>query len=326
MVNRILIIAFGCVLVLAGVARPQEVVITGFPLGQGSNVDSSFFNPYHSQLQDIADTLLRHPLAQAIVIGGADGQRYRHNDDAQNPALALGRAHALRNLLVEKFNVDSNRIIIQSESVKNRGKRFRYASVRIEKNLADFQSNLDRLAAKLDTVANRPPVEQHITEVTKIVEDPSGNMGLRFGAGISSSSFGVIPIVTAAVAWESTVYLELVAGHTFWNSSFPFESEDLDARRRLIGGQLIVYPFENRPIGILGGWMRVEEISQEYYRYGNMTEGPVIGLRVSPHEYLSVTGAYNPARYHAAGDSGGRTKHDQFIVSIGFHIDFGSTR
>ena len=111
--NRIPILAFGCMLILATVAQSQEVVVTGFPLGQGSNVEADFFEPYRSQLQNIADTLSKYPLAQAIVTGGADGQKYRRNDDAQNPSLALGRAHALRNLLVEKFDVDAGSLLVK---------------------------------------------------------------------------------------------------------------------------------------------------------------------------------------------------------------------
>jgi len=323
---RFLISFTGCLLLSAAVVMPQEVVVTGFPLGQGSNVDPSFFRPYYPQLQEVADTLRKYPMVHAVVTGGADGQRYRRNSDAKNPALALGRAHALRNVLVHEFNVDSTRIMVQSEDVRAKGERYRYATVRIVWEFSDIKANLDNLATRLDTLASRPPVEQHITEVTEIAEDLADNMGLQLSAGISSSPFGAIPVVAGAVTWERFVFLECIVGHTFWNSSFSFQGTELDARRRMAGGQIIVYPFKDKPVGIVGGWIRTEEISQEYYKYGTMSEGPVVGVRVSHYDFLSITGVYSPTRYHDAGENDNRTRKDEFLLTLTFHTLFGGEK
>jgi len=118
----------------------QEVVITDFPIGVGGSVSDEFFTPYFPQLQLIADKLIEFPSTRAIVTGSADGVRYRSGNDAKNTGLALGRAHALRNLLVEKFNVDPLRIVIQSVDSKAKGGSFRYASVRLSWELTELEA------------------------------------------------------------------------------------------------------------------------------------------------------------------------------------------
>jgi len=154
-VTRFILLVAGCLALLPGVTWSQEVVVSGFPIGVGGSVSRDFFRPYYPELQAMADTLRKYPLVRAVITGGADGEHYRQNHDAKNPALALGRAHALRNLLIYEFNV------IRSEDVKTKGARYRYASVHIAREVSD-------LDARLDTVENRPPVEKHIIEVKEI--------------------------------------------------------------------------------------------------------------------------------------------------------------
>ena len=126
--------AFGMILLillflpLAG--NTQEVVVSGFPVGTAGSIDDSFFEPYFTQLQMVADTLKQYPLLHAIVMGSADGETYRANNDAQNPGLALGRAHALRAILISKFGVDSTQLVVQTEEAAAKGAEYRYASVR----------------------------------------------------------------------------------------------------------------------------------------------------------------------------------------------------
>ena len=314
--NRSIILAAGFIASLFVVAQTQEVVITGFPLGIGSDVDPGFFEAYYSQLQALSDTLSNHPLAHAIVTGGADGARYHQNHNSQNPGLAIGRAHALRNLLVSKFNVDSSRIIIQSSNVKSRGGPYRSASVRIAWELA-------HLDAQFDTLAKRPPVENRVTEVKEIYMNPPENMGLQLGAGYSASPFGGIPIISAAVTWKRFIFIEGVLGHTFWSNSFRFDGRDLDTRRRMAGGLVSVYPLSRIPVGITGGWIRIEQISQRYNEYVKMSEGPVIGLRVTPFDFLSITAVQNTAKHNLAGNIKSRLRNNQFLFFATVHIVFG---
>ncbi len=304
---------------LASIASSQEVIITDFPIGVGSNANKEFFAPYLDELQAITDTLQKYPLARAIVTGGADGEKYKQNNDAKNPGLALGRAHVLRNLLIDEFNVDSSQIIIQSADTKVKGANYRFAGVRIINEL----SILNR---RLEALENRPPVEKHFTEVKEITSEFKESLGLQFGVGLYTSPFGGIPIVAGGISWKSILYAEGFAGHTFWNSSFEFEGVDLDTRRRMIGGQIIYYPYGHIPVGIVGGWIRIEEISQEYYKYAKLSEGPLFGLRASPYDYISVTGAYNPAKHLIAGDSKSKSKNGQFLFTITIHIGFGGEK
>lgn len=306
----------GCLVLLAGSASPQEVIVTDFPLGVGGEVGKDFFKPYYMELKAISDTLQEYPLFRAIITGGADGSRYQKNNDAQNPGLALGRAHALRDYLIDEFKIDPAQLIIQSEDVKLKGARYRYAGIRIVRELADLETRVGALES-------RPPVEKHFTEVREIAGDFEETLKLQFGAGLSSSPFGLIPIVSSGMKWKGVVLVEGMVGHTFWNNTYRFENTDLDTKRRMIGGHVIVYPFENKPVGIIGGWNRTEEISQEYYEYVRLSEGPVLGLRVSPVEFLSFTGVYNPSRQRVTGAPRSGADNDQFLISVMAHMEFG---
>jgi hypothetical protein len=302
-----------------GASRAQEVVVSGFPIGVGGDVNPSFFEPYYPQLKTLADSLSKYPLAIAIITGGADGKRYLQNNDAKNPGLALGRAHALRNVLIDEFDVDPGQIVIQSRETDGEGGPFRYASVRVSMELAD-------LGARLDSLARRPPVEKQVTEIREVSTKTLESMGLRFGAGLSSTPFGAMPIVTGAVTWKRIIFIEGLVGHTFWNESFNFDGSNLDTWRRMAGGQVVVYPFANIPVGAVGGWLRIEEISQRYYRYVKMSEGPVLGLRVTPLYFLSITGVYNPSKHNLTGDIKSISKNGQLLISAAIHVTFGGRR
>ena len=298
------------------VGRSQEVVITGFPLGVGSDVDPGFFESYYPQLQSLADTLRKYPLSFAIVTGGADGARFDRNHDAQNPGLAVGRAQALRNLLVNEFDIDPGRILIQSSHSIDKGGPYRYAAVRVASEISNFE-------ARIDSLEKRPPVETQITEVKEIYQSMAESMGLQLGAGISSSPFGGIPIVTGAITWKRFVFIEGIFGHTFWDDSFIFENADLATRRRVAGGLATIYPLSKIPVGITGGWIRIEELSQRYNEYVRMSEGPVIGLRVTPVDYLSITAIQNTAKHNVIGDIKSRLKNGQFLIFAVVHVTFG---
>jgi hypothetical protein len=313
---KFIIAAIGLVWVISVPVYAQEVTVENFPLGVGTSVSSSFFQPYYPQLQTLADTLRKHPLARAVVTGGADGIRYRQNNDANNPGLAAGRAHALRNLLVDKFGVDSTQVIIQSGDVRGKGGRYRYASVRIAWELV-------HLKARLDTLAERPPVEKTVTQVQQVTQNLIESMGLQLGAGISSSPFEGIPFITGAVTWKRVFFIEGFVGYTFWRSQFNFRGTNLDTRRRLAGGQLVVYPLANVPIGVVAGWIRIEEISQKFYQYVKMSEGPTLGLRVEPIRFVNITGVYNPSKHSLAGEEKSRLKNRQFLFSASVNAVFG---
>ncbi|MEW5923815.1 MAG: hypothetical protein AB1746_07495 [Candidatus Zixiibacteriota bacterium] len=316
---KIIIYAIVSLTLLAGIALPQEVIITDFPLGVGGSVNKELFQPYLPGLQAIADSLHKYPLARAIVTGGSDGNQYRESHDAKNPSLALGRAHILRNLLIKEFGVDSTQIIIQSKDAPEKGSQYRYAGVRIDMELNDFN-------ARLEKVENRPPVEKHFTEVRETAGDMMENLGLQFGIGLSSSPFGGIPTASGILTWKRFIYAEGIVGHTFWNSSYDFQGLDLDTRRRLVGGNLIVFPYKNIPVGILGGWIHIEEISQTYYEYVKLSEGPLFGLRAYPFKFLSITGAYNPSMERNVDDTKSRAKNGRFLLAVSSHLAFGGAR
>ncbi|SYZ73180.1 exported hypothetical protein [Candidatus Zixiibacteriota bacterium] len=308
-----------CLLLLTSSLMAQEVVISDFPTGVGGSVKTELFKPYLPQIKAIADTLHKYPLARAIVTGGADGTKYRQNNDALNPGLALGRAHVLRNLLITEFRVDSTQIIIQSTDDKFEGEQYRFAGIRIDRTMESFDSRLADLE-------KRPPLEKHIVEIPESTVTFVENFGLRLGGGLSSSPFGAIPLVTGSLTWRRIIFVEALVGHTFWKSTFSVAGSDLSTRRRLAGADVIVYPFDRLPLGFVGGWVRIEEISQLYYQYVRMSEGPLFGLRYTPVEFLSLTGCYNPSRHRLAGNEFSHTDNDQFMLSIMAHKTFGGER
>lgn len=296
---------FGLLLLWSTPAQSEELRITGFPVGVGGSADESIYEPYYPELQRIADSLAASSLARAIITGSADGIRYRQNDDAVNTGLALGRAHALLNLLINKFSVDSSQLIVQSIDVENEGPEYRSVSIRVVRDL-------EELALRLNTLEARPL--------------PEDNMRLHVGAGLSSSPFGAMPLVTASIDWRGFIYFEGLLGHTFWDESFTFQGNDLNTKSRLAGVQIAVYPFKKTPVGVVGGWMRTEEISQEFYEYVQLSEGLVVGLQARPTDYLTITGAFNPSKRRIVDDLLAQSKNSQLWLSVTLNTAFGGAR
>jgi len=324
--RRFIVLVVGILTLSVSVASSQEVVISDFPVGVAGSVDQSIFEPHQADLRAVADTLNKYPLLRAVITGGADGERYQQNHDAKNPSLALGRAHALLVYMINQFAIDSSQIIIRTEDVSVKGSQYRYAGIRIARELSDIDTQLTSLRARLDTLENRPPVEKHFTEVKEVPTSFTESFGMKFGAGLSSSPFGAIPIAAASVTFKRIIYIEGIVGHTFWNGEFVFEDLGLDTKRRLLGGHAIYYPSAELPVGIVGGWLRVEEIAQDYYKYTKLSEGLVLGLRGSPVDFLSITAAYNPSKHREAGDALSTSKNDQFMIYVMAHLAFGGAK
>lgn len=311
-----LILLFGCLILIGGPTRAQEVVITDFPLGVGGSVDPTIFRPHQAQLKAIADTLRKYPSALAVVTGGADGEKYRENNDAKNPGLALGRAHALRNWMMQNFGVDSIRLVIQSQDAHKSGPQFRFASIRIVVLPKEDAPHTQPAPTIQPQVISQP------AEPVKFAE----HFGLQLGGGVSSSPFGGIPTLSGAITWKQRVYVEGVVGHTLWNQTFKYDTLNLDTKRRLAGCNVIVYPFDRTRVGFILGWTRIEEISREYYEYVRLSEGALIGVRAEPLKWLSVSGAYYPSTERTAGIDKASAKDNLFIISLTAHKLFGGAR
>jgi len=307
----------------ATVAGAQEVVIGGFPLGVGSSIDPQFWEPHSSALGQVADALKAHPDARAVIVGRADGTRYRNGNDAKNPGLSLGRAHALRNVLVDRFGVDSTQLLIQTSDVAIPGGDYRSVSVRVEMPPPPM-------------VAEAPPVvpvvvQEQASEPVAVTEVNETNnyydrMTLRLGFGASSSPFGALPMLSGAVIWNRKLALNVILGHTFWNDSYSFQGQNLETWQRMVGGGVTWYPWVDKPVGFVGGWVRVEEIAQSYYEYVRLSEGPVVGVSITPVKHVSISGLYNPSRQRVEGTDFSSGKHGQFLLGISVFTDFGGGR
>lgn len=313
---KVFILIVASLLLIAVIADAQEVVISGFPVGVGGSVDPDFFKPYYPDLRQIANTLNENQLARAVLTGSADGEKYRTANDAKNPALALGRAHIVRELLIREFGVDSVQIVMRTEDVKAKGPEYRFVSVQVEWELAE----IDR---RLDTLEARPPIEKHFTEVQQINNTLAENFGLQVGAGVSTTPFGGLPIVAGAITWKQKLYFEAIVGHTFWNRDYDYRSETFDTKRRMAMAHVVFFPFDSLRLGVVGGYMRTEQLVGDFQKYVRMAEGPIIGVRFAPFEYLAVTGAYNPSRERIAGTDEAYNKNDRFIFYVTINKLFG---
>lgn len=297
-------------------SQAQEVTIGGFPLGVGNSVSPEFWDAHSAALQDVADALKEHPEARAIITGRADGTPYAEHNDAKNPGLSLGRAHALRNVLVNRFGVDSTRLFVQSIDVAEIGEEYRSVSVRVE-------------IPKPTEVVQPPPVV--VAEPTPPPPAPVVNnyydedgMVVRLGIGASTSPFGsAIPMITGSLIWKRTLGFSVILGHTFWDETYEFKGQSLDTWQRMLGGALTYYPWKDKPVGFVGGWLRIEEISQTYYEYVHLSEGPALGVTVSPVKHVSLTGLYNPSRQRFEGTDFSAGKNGQFLFGVSVWTDFG---
>jgi len=294
------------------------MVITGFPLGVGATVGDDFFKPHFSQLQSFADVLNFDPDARAVIVGQADGVRYTKDNDAKNPGLSLGRAHALRNLLVQEFQVDPTQIFIQSSDVPVRGGEYRAVGIRIERAPAEAVATVIPVSVPMET---EPPVE--VVENTNYFSD---QMTLRLGAGVSSGPYGALPMVSGSVIWSRKVALEFVLGHTFWNNTYEYQGANLETWQRMVGVRVAMYPWTDKPIGFVAGWSRIEEIAQSFYEYVKLSEGPVLGVSVIPWKHVSIAGLYNPVRQRIAENEVSSGETAQFLFSINLFTDLGGAR
>lgn len=122
------------------------------------------------------------------------------------------------------------------------------------------------------------------------------------------------------------MFLEAEFGHTFWNGDYHFGNAVLDTKRRMAAGYVLYFPFDSKPVGILGGWMRAEEVAQTYHQYVKLAEGPVVGVRVVPLDYLAVTGAYNPSKQRRSDLVDSEMNRGQLSLSVTLQLVLGGAR
>ena len=79
-------------------------------------------------------------------------------------------------------------------------------------------------------------------------------------------------------------------------------------------------------IGIVGGWLRIEEVSQRYYEYVKLSEGPMIGVEAIPLDFLTASIIYNPTKHRLAGSFESISENDQFLISLKVFKLFGGLK
>ena len=300
-------------LMAASAIEAQEVIIRGFPLGAGESLDKQFFESYLPQLAALAESLNVDPLAEIVVRGSRDAVRYRADHDAKNVGLSVGRADIVEKILVQRLNADSNRISIETMKEDEEGQEFRYVSVRLVHRFSGLSARLDSLQRQLDSLRNRPPIQQLATQ--ELVSD----LVIEITAGLSTTPFGVVPTGTGAFVYKRWLYIQGIVGHTWWDSRSNFAGRRLYTWHRLAGGMITVYPRFSGPVGLSAGWLRHEDISQAYYRYVRMTEGPAIGARISPYPRVLIGVYYHPLK-KVYGTDRANIRWNQFLLSMTYQL------
>jgi len=310
------------VLLLAVTAVGQEVKMPDFPKGVGRSVGISFFEPYFPQLEAIANTLKADSAAMAVITGKADGVKYPRHNDAMNPGLALGRAQALADLMLDRFGVDSVQIQIQAQTVEQQGPQFRAVSIRVQKPAPPPPPTvIEKVQPVIEQPEPPPPEPVYIVDSVKVVSPD--NFRLHVGAGMTTSPFGGMPFVSGAVSWNRQVYIEGAFGHAFWSRDFELNNQVLGTKDRMIAGMAIVYPFTDIPVGAVAGWVRIEEISNDFHEYTQLSEGLMIGVRAMPIQYASLTAMYNPSKHRNAEVDISDAKNGQILLQLAVHLTFG---
>lgn len=296
-------------------AVAEEIVIRGFPLGVGENLDDQFLAPYYSQLAALAESLRIDPLAELVVRGSRDDSRYRNDHDAKNAGLSVGRADLVEKYLVQNFGADSNRISIETQLEKGHGDRYRYVSIRLVRRFGSLLARIDTLERQINSLGQQPLAERPQPARKPEVND----FVIEMTAGISTTPFGAVPTGTGAFVYRRWLYIQGILGHTWWDSRSNFSGRRLYTWHRLAGGMIIAYPSFSRPVGLAAGWLRHEDISQSYYRYVRMTEGPIFGARVSPFKRILVGLYYNPMK-RVIGTDRAKISANQFLVSVSYQL------
>jgi hypothetical protein len=293
----------------------NEVVIRGFPLGAGESLDAGFFAPYDAQLSAMVDSLKADPLAEIVVRGSRDAVRFRTDHDAKNAGLSLGRADVVEKYLVQRLDADSNRIFIETIKEDGQGESYRYISVRLIHRFQSLMARIDSLEQQLASLRDHP-VALH--QVPPPAPEPK-DLVIEMTAGLSASPFGPIPVATGAFVYREWLYIQGLLGHTWWDSRSNFAGARLYTWHRVAGGMIIAYPHFTGPVGLAAGWLRHEDISQSFYRYVRMTEGPIFGARVSPYKRIQLGLYYHPLK-RVYGTDRAKIHSDQFLLSVTYQL------
>ncbi len=321
---------------LAAISAPaDDILIPGFPLGVGRSVDASIFEPYLPALQAVADTLKENRNAYAIVSGSADGNRFSAQHDAKNPTLALGRAHALRDLMVTRFEVNPRQLVVQTVEPEGKGDSLRSAGIRvvfeedpIDIRIASLEQWIEQHINEHPSLVPQPmePLPPETTIVIERSSSPLADFGVKLGIGASTTPFGSLPVATGGVTWKRIVFVEAQFGHSIWLDGFELRGVTFSTRQRLASAYLAVYPWETIPVGFVGGWKRAETMDWDSFRYLRISEGPMIGVRVEPLHWLSITGTYTPAKQRTATFASSENEFGQLALSISVIQIWGGDR
>lgn len=278
-----------------------RVVMSGFPLGIGSNVKDDFYKPYADQLRKFWPILKENPYAHLVSIGCVDANEYLTNNDAKNGGLSTKRSNYGKFTMVEYFGIDPTRISTETEEARDTGAYYR--SCTIELRFYPHDEEIRDEYRKTDTVV--------VINTTHSFDSSGYDLfSLRFAIGAAYKKFGGIPTGTVGLAYKNKVMVSLAGGTTLWTRPYETERYDYRAFNWYISPQVTF--FLSPRFGLTFGYAWSEKLDRSQDQYLEMVRGPIAGATFRPFKKwpgFELYGNYSPGFMHRVNETKAPWKH-----------------
>jgi len=205
------------VFLLVGFASAEELTIKDFPLGKGMSYVDSVLAYYSQDLKPFADTVKSDSTVNLKVTGRANGDLYQEEHDANNAGTSLSRAHGLQWIFVNVFDVDSARIIIDTEESREKTGDGLTATVAVVPRFATI-NDLNAVIAMIPDVPEKVVCTTYVQDTIKEQSKDQTTLQVVLGAlsfGVSTlPKADIIFLVHAEVKLDEKLTLFGTFGHS----------------------------------------------------------------------------------------------------------------
>ena len=305
-----------CASVFATDQELFRVEVTGFPLGQGTSVQASFWNDFQADFERVAN-LAKDPTVRVRIQPMVDLTEYENRklDDPLESALLWSRFFAVTFQLEHKGVGKSQAEFVLPDSAKGRGPQYRKATVTVVRVSSYVtQTQLD------STLAAQPKVAPVTIErpITQCQGRPANTYALWIGLGATYNAFDkVVPILQGQVG-NRRLRFGLDVSHSLYTVDRTYGNERLDVNYRLVSCYLAFRPILYGTLELLAGWQRTEEYAKTYGKFVRKNEGPEVGLRYAPVRHLAINVVYAPGEVATFGQDQVHWDRNQVRVSVVF--------
>lgn len=248
----------------------KKLTISGFPPDTAQAKAFEIFSQHNAEITAFAKELKENPNIKAVITGFADALPYRQSHDAKNTAIALARAEALQAYLLEYHGIPRERSSTE---------------VRINEGVVGAAYRMVTLHFVAFAVPQpalpptQPPAPPRVDTVVSIVRTSNAaHIGLHVGAGLRSTAFGILPILTPAVSYKQRFSIEAQFGYQLADDTW----DTFSTRGRTASGHLAwnIFGHTNAPwLALVAGYVRTERVNTATGMRLEKREGPEFGLR-----------------------------------------------